>query len=230
MAIAVTVAGTVASASSGNITPGLPSGWAAGDIHCLIVMSSDNVAITLPANWVIKSATNNGASERVTFAYKRAVAGDTNPLVTHTAGAAIIGRIAGFRGAIATGDPFEAGAAQANASSATISAAALTTLTANCMIVFAGGSAAEGTVSGYSGTNPVFTEIIDSTFAGEDNTICMAYGIKTDISTTGARTATNTGAAVNVGTMWAMTEAASATVLPPNEMFIMQAVRHSASW
>lgn len=213
MAITFTVAGTVASAASGNITPTLPAGFQADDIFVMVVYTSNNTAPTFPGDWTTKLGTNNGATQRVTVAWARATGGSGNPLVTHSAGF-IIARIAGFRGVTTSGDPFDAAAAQANASSATITAPDITTTHTNDMVLFCGGwFAGTGGASGYSGTNPTFTEAIDNLISGEDQNICLAYGIKSDAAAVGSRTATIT-AGINVGALLSLFEGGGGTDFP----------------
>ena len=208
MAITFVNAGTAATALSGNVTPTLPSGWAADDIHIILVHSFDNVSHTFPAGWTIIDERNNGANQRVTCAWRRAVGGDGNPTVTHSAGNSIIANIGGFRGCSTGASVINANGSQANASSATVTAPDISPTVANCMIVFLGASSGSGsTFSSYSGTNPTFTEGFDNTYSGEDDSICLAYGIKTDTGSTGSRTATQTVASVNVGTLIALLEA-----------------------
>ena len=73
--------GTIATAQSGNVTPGLPTGWQANDIHICIVGAADNVTCTFPAGWTKKIELNNGTTERITIAWKRAAGGDRKSVV-----------------------------------------------------------------------------------------------------------------------------------------------------
>jgi hypothetical protein len=210
MAIVFTAAGAAATALSGNITPTLPAGFAADDILILVVYSVDNVVLSLPSGWTNKIETSNGATMLLTVAWCRATAGQSDPTVTHTAGSLIIGRVCGFRGASASGDPIEVSASQANATSTTVTAPTISTLSANAMVAFVGCSFnATGGFSGYSGTDPTFTEGMDSFFSGEDESICLAYGIKAGAGATGSRTATSGATGINIGALFALTETAA---------------------
>ena len=196
-------------ALSGTITPGLPAGFSANDIHVCVVAAFNNTSLGFPAGWTKIVEVNNGANHRCTVAWRRAVGGDAGPAITGS-GTSIIARIFGFAGVVTSGNPHDAVGSQANASSATITAPTITPLNDNDMVVFTGTSIAVGTVSGYSGTNPTFTEGFDSNYAGEDETICLAYGTQTPAGATGARTATCTAAGVNVGAMLSLTPAGGA--------------------
>jgi hypothetical protein len=95
-------AGTAAfTATNGaTLSPGLPTGWAAGDIHVLLAARSDNTAMTsLSPDWINLSAANNTAGQRVEVWVRRAVGGDAAPTVTFGSGTVVRGaRIFGIRG------------------------------------------------------------------------------------------------------------------------------------
>lgn len=189
VAITFNAAGTGASATGANITPGLPAGFVADDIHVLVIA---NAAGTLGGL--------TGWTQRISFAnlhqvwWRRAVGGDTAPTITGATGD-IVGRIFGFRGCSTSGDPFDASDTATTASSTTVNAPAITTLNANSMILFAvtyrDFASTTSLISGWSGTNPTFADGGQTNASLTDNVgVNIAYGIKTDVSTTGARTAT----------------------------------------
>ncbi len=81
------------------LTPTLPTGWAADDIHILLAARSDNTAMTALSGWTQISAANNTTAQRTEVWARRAVAGDTNPSVTFGSGTTVRGaRIIGIRG------------------------------------------------------------------------------------------------------------------------------------
>src|SRR5689334_5874302 len=106
MAITFVNVGTIANATSGNITPALPASIQAGDILVLVVGSADNVSVSLPAAYTKKIELNAGTNCRLTVAWARATGSDSAPLVTHAAGSSIFGVIGAYRGAVSSGDPF----------------------------------------------------------------------------------------------------------------------------
>lgn len=214
MAIVRQGVGAVASAGSGNITPTLPA-HAADDIAIMICAQADNVVCTLPAGWTIVDPTNNNGvnNERLFWAWKRLTSGaESDPTITHTAGDSIIARISTYRGVRTSGDPYDVKSVNASVgASATVTATAITPGNANSMIVFCGGQADNSAYSGYSGTNPTFSEAIDNlTTTGTDASIFLADGIRTTADSTGNRTATATRSFQNVGFMIALVEAAAA--------------------
>lgn len=232
MAVTLFNVGTVASAASGNITPTLPASVVADQVAILVCAQHDNVVSTITAGWTIVDPTNSTTAVRVFWAWKRLVGGDADPVITHAAGDAIIARIAVFNGVRTSGDPHDVKSAQANASSATTTAAAITPGTAGSRIVWMGGIGDDGAYSAYSGTNPTFVEHIDNlTTLGADASIAMASGDKTDTTTTGNRTATNARTNVNVGFMIALVPAPTdPPVTYGISSIIRQAVPRSTVW
>jgi hypothetical protein len=178
---------------------------------------------------------NAGTFLRLTVAWRRAVGGDAAFTITHAAGDSSIARVFGYRGCVASGDPFEDAQAQANTGTTTITTPNLTLATANDMILFVAGAALAADTSnpmstaGYSGTNPAFTERQDSEAAlnANDASLVLADGIRTVASAPGARTATVTTGALatavnNVGALLALLDAAGGTVAtrPPRSRLV----------
>jgi hypothetical protein len=206
--------GTSAKAASGNVTPGLPPGWAADDIHVLVVTSGDNVAVTLPAGWTKWFEVNNTTIQRGTIAWRRAVAGDTAPLVTHAAGDSIVAQIYGLRGCVTAGDPANASGQQTNASSVTVTAPTITPTDPDGLVLAIGQIANTDTSTPesfgvFSGTNPTFTERGDDETGLGVNEVgqCLDTGTTTGAAT-GSRTSTAVAAGVNIGTLIALSAAA----------------------
>ena len=128
-------AGTAAFTATNGATlaPGLPTGWAADDIHILVGVRSDNTAGTTPSGWTPIAALtgNNTTAHRVEVYWRRAVAGDTAPTYTFGSGTTVRGaRIYGFRGGATSGDPFDTGTgAPTRANTASGSTTSFTNLT-----------------------------------------------------------------------------------------------------
>lgn len=224
-AVAFRAAGTVSFAGPGTgATPGLPSGFQADDINVAVIMAGNNDTISVPAGWTKKIEQDNSTVHRLTIAWRRAQAGDPTPTFSGNT-QDIIAQVIGFSGVVNSGDPFSASGAQANASGTTVTAPAITPLNANEMVIFVGGRSNTGattsTFSGYSGTNPTFTEAFDNAnTAGAvvyDLAIFGAYGIKTDTTSTGSRTATATNAGENTGALLSLIPAGAGggTVVNP---------------
>lgn len=129
--------------NAATIAPGLPSGWAAGDIHILVAGRGDNTAMTSLSGWTQLLAANSTTAWRTEVWWRRAVGGDTAPTVTFGSSTIVRGaRIYGVRGCATSGSPFDTGAGAptilANAAAATVSFTNLTTQGANRFILAVG--------------------------------------------------------------------------------------------
>jgi hypothetical protein len=161
-----------ANTAFGNVNVPIPTPLNNNDILALSLVASDNVVSTMPAGWTLKHSVNNGTGMRGELWWKRSDGTDTGTVtVTRASGNACLARMVAIRGAITSGDPIEAVASQANASSATVTAPSLTTLTNGALVAFnALARAAVGdtslsytnAVSAFSGTNPTFFEEYES--------------------------------------------------------------------
>ena len=205
MAISFVSAGSTARASSGNVTPGLPSGWAVNDIFICIIISRDNVNSTMPIGWTaINPGTNNLDIIRTTVFYRRAVAGDLNPLVTHSNGNDIVASISAYRGVITSGNPLDVvGTTSVNSESSTIRANSITTLTNGAMVIFTGGIDTRSHFSSFSGT-PTPIERVDTPYQSGYPSEFLADFLMNTAGPTGNRTCIATNADVNNGLMFAL--------------------------
>jgi hypothetical protein len=126
----VVAAGTAAytATNATAISPGLPAGFAANDIHVLIAARGDNTAMTTLSGWNSLSAANNTAAFRVEVWWRRAVGGDTAPTITFGSGTVVRGaQIIGIRGCPTNVDPFAVALSRSdNAASATVTFATIT--------------------------------------------------------------------------------------------------------
>lgn len=121
-----------------NLTPGLPSGWADGDIHVLVGHRSDNTAATSLTGWTQLYAQNNTTAQRVEVWWRRAVAGDTAPTFTFGSSTIVRGAwIFGVRGCPTGRSPINLSSISANAASATVSTSNISPATAPTLGVFA---------------------------------------------------------------------------------------------
>ncbi|MGH8700696.1 MAG: DUF6701 domain-containing protein [Burkholderiales bacterium] len=193
-AISYRGAGAVASAATGNVTPGLPTGWQPDDIHIAIIETAEFAASTMPAGWNLINAANHECCSdkyRATLFWRRALAGDTNPLVTWGGGTTIIARIIGFVNVDITtpldvtpsftvnGDP--------NNRVTYIRAGAITTVTADTMLVFtahiADDTSTLGAPGAPTGSSP-WTQAFYSDVAisgQEDLGIAAWYGLRSAV-------------------------------------------------
>lgn len=97
-----------ASAGGYSITPALPTGWQANDIHLLMVASSASATFSGLGAW-----NSLGSSDQTTlyvqWYWRRAQGGDTAPTIGISAGgnSAIWGQIVGYSGCVTSGDPYD---------------------------------------------------------------------------------------------------------------------------
>lgn len=141
-------AGTgVSTATSGaGMSPGLPGGFAADDIHLMIAHNSGNVDFNTPSGWTLISSLtgNNTTAQRVNVWWRRAGGADTAPTLTMASSVTTVrgARIYGFRGCITSGDPWDSGAGAAptrlndTATNLVVNTTSITTTIANCTVVF----------------------------------------------------------------------------------------------
>lgn len=219
MAVARRAVGTVAQATSGNISPGIPAGNTANDILVCIVLNGLNDVLTFSGSWAKKVEVNNSTLHRLTVAWLRAVGGDAAPTISG-ASVDIIARIVSYSGCITSGDPFDvAGTPQTDALTATVTCPAITPGTANDMILMIGGQSTTGaeapTFSTYSGSNPAPSEAIDNAFQGAvvNVAIFAADGTKNDTTTTGNRTAASDSTLPSTGVLVSLLPAAASAFI-----------------
>lgn len=137
--------GTV-SASTGDATPGLPSGWAANDIHLMVVEQSPvNNFGAAPSGWVLVTNCQQKPGSLATDGniqvfWRRAVAGDPDPAtmvdtINHTSA-----RIIGVRGCVTTGNPWDVTNGGTEAAGLNVTITGNTTTVNDCLIVIFGGT------------------------------------------------------------------------------------------
>lgn len=180
---------------TGDITPPYPAGFQANDI-CLLAVESENEAIGLAtANGFVEvptwspqsggTAATNPASRLALF-WKRAVGGDTAPVVTD-AGNHTTGQVHCFSGVITSGNPWDTGAGGndggANDTTGTIPGA--TTASAETLVVLITSTSFNGTSTANCSawTNADLTSLTERTdntnTAGLGGGHCLATGVKT---------------------------------------------------
>lgn len=137
--VAVTLRGTgnVVAAQSGNVSVPLPP-LTVGDFLLCIVEQRDNVVSTMPAGWTQLNAANGNSTHRAALFWKFAARSESAPTITHTGGSKIIAQMMAFNGVDPT-NPFDVtNSFTLNSNGLTTTAASITTVTANAMLVFTG--------------------------------------------------------------------------------------------
>jgi hypothetical protein len=175
------------------LTPALPTGWAANDIHILVVHRSDNTAITTPSGWTKWTpggvAETNTTAQIVSIYWRRAVAGDTAPSVTAGTSTVVRGAfIIGVRGCPLTGDPLHLALRENKAASATVSNAGVTTTVANTRALFIyayeDDPSAASTPAGWAAITPQVSALGNDMALGYSHKAMAATGATGAVSTT----------------------------------------------
>jgi hypothetical protein len=214
----VVAVGTIAS-GTGDITPGLPAGWAVNDIFLVFCESGTaDPAPAVPTGYAhVTGSSVSTTGTRLTVFWKRATAAESAPLIADT-GNHQSARMMAFRGCRTTGNPWEITQTSVEAVvDTTGSASGPTTTQANELIVVACSSdydpAADDTV-GYSAfTNAALgslTEQIDNrSAAGGGGGLGVATGTKATAGAVGATTYTLANAANKAHLVIALTPTTS---------------------
>ncbi|MHB8845683.1 MAG: fibronectin type III domain-containing protein [Nitrospirota bacterium] len=198
-AVAYRASGTVGAAASGNVTPTVPTGTAADDILVCVIETKDNISLSMPAGWTLLYSTTSGATHQAAVFWKRAIAGEPNPAITHTGGNSIIAQISGFSGCETTGSPIDVySSTTTDPASLTIMAKSITTTVPNAMILFTIHDADNNTAHTTPGG---MTSAFDSNTAnGTDSSISLKYTLQAAMGATGDWTSTASGAAAAINT------------------------------
>lgn len=194
-------AGTAASSATSGaaISPGLPSGWQADDVHLMVAHVSANTDFVDPAGWTrINGLTgNNTTAQRVVTWGRRAQAGDTAPslAMASASNAVRIARIYGFRGAYQTGAAWDVLSIRGNAASAVIATNAITTEVPNCTVLFIGAYEDDPTAAS---TPTGYTPIgVAGTALGNDAMLVAFYKQLTGVGTENPSTTVSGGTFAN---------------------------------
>lgn len=141
MAAPTFVSAGTASSSTGNATPGLPSGWAEHDIF-LLVCETANETVSAPSGWTAVggspqgTGTAGGASSTAMHVFwRRATSSESAPTVTDP-GDHCIAQIFAIRGCVRSGDPWNASGGNVEASSVDPGTATAITSTSNDSLIF----------------------------------------------------------------------------------------------
>ena len=196
--ITFVAAGTFQS-STGTVTPGLPSGTAENDILVMLCFTG-NQPITV-SGWTEagNSPQSEGASYgfRLTVFWKRAGASESAP-TTSDSGLVNAAQILGFRGCVATGNPFDVTSGSVGATdNTTVTIPGVTTTGANAMVISALAfyRVANSTTNISSGANSNLTDFAEradqaAIIGAVDGGFAAFSGIKASAGATGDTTGT----------------------------------------
>src|SRR5258706_483697 len=216
-AIAIRGVGTAASAASGNITPTLSS-VELGVLLLCVVEQHDSVAISFPAGWSQLYSSSVTATHRASVFYKASAASETNPLITHPGGNAIVARCITFRGADAANPLDVAQAAQYAASSTSVASGGVTTVSANDVMLYAMHISNNPTITvapsgagGVAWTQQFYT----STTLGSRAAVGLYTGTKAVAGAVGPITSTISAASENHGVLMALHDGSRLSIRVP---------------
>lgn len=183
--------GTAVSASSGNVTPSLPTGYAKDDLFVCLVESYDNVVPTIssPSGWTRLYSNSNTSVSQASLFYKFATSSsETNPVITHSSGSTIIARCSTFSG-VDTTTPFDTPFSSAASSYGyTNQTGSLSTVTAKSLLLYVSHIAASDsslTVGSTGGLTWVSSYIASTSSGGGGATISLKYAVKASTGSIG---------------------------------------------
>jgi len=239
MTLPTIVAVGAVAAGQGDVVPGLPSGWAANDIHLMVVEQSRvNNWGSPPSGWVLVTNCQQGAGTAATdgniqIYWRRAVAGDADPTVTDTINHTSA-RIIGIRGCVTSGDPWDvSNGGTDTVSNTSVSITGNTTTVADCMIVLFGGTGTDvDSTAEWSGwTNADLANLTermdDYNSQANGGGFACATGEKASIGAYTATTATLATAGTKAFATIALKPALNKS---PAILTLQQAVKRSSTW
>lgn len=186
MAISFIGASSNVAAASGDISIAPPA-TLTDDIMICAVSTHDNVVLSFPAGWTKYQEANNGTVLRGTLAWKRASGAEGAFTVTHTAGDAIVGNVAVYRGCLTTASPINASVMTVNASSSTCTAASITSTVDGCRLLFTMHDSDNGASSAQSSANlGTLTERFDNATTLGLDTSCSGSDPNSNQASAGA--------------------------------------------
>lgn len=188
-----------ASASTGKVTPALPTGVRENDILVMFI-ETENQAVTVPTGWALVSGSpievSSGTLTRLTVLWRRAGATEVAPTIEDP-GDHVIARIMAVSGCIKTGSPWDVKATGTElVSDTSVEIPGATTSVDGCLVIaaFATGTdvSSSAQASGWTNVNlQALTERMDSwTAEGGGGGFGVATGIKMLAGSYGATTAT----------------------------------------
>lgn len=142
-------------AGTGAVTPQLPSGWQVGDIFLLFAETAA-YHVTIPTGWtflpydyVSYGSAGSDVATELTVLWKRAVAGDSAPTVSHS-GDHVVARICNIRGCASNGNPVNVVYSDIAYFASTIQMTGVTTTKNDCLVVAAASAPTDTTSTQFS--------------------------------------------------------------------------------
>ena len=150
---------------TGSVSPGLPSGWAIGDLHVLVVNCKRAETLATPSGWILVGNAVPGVDNKVTVFTRKAQFGDSTPTVADP-GDHLYAVIVGLRAPYGvTVDAFTATTATTNTA---VSWPTVTTTSAGCYILNVMSHGLDSTGAKFSVITGDVTEIFDNSITSND--------------------------------------------------------------
>ena len=169
------VAGTVAAAASGNVTPGAPASGAEHDLLVMVVHSRDQVAHSMSGDWTERFQGNGGSttSRLSIWTHQRGASDPASFQVTHTAGDTIIARCLRLR-AFESGQRvvFDVVGTAGTGTDGTIEHPSITPTADYALLCFVNGAGDDNTRTTPAGVAALFTE---TSTLGNDGSLSVMY-------------------------------------------------------
>lgn len=169
------VAGTVAAAASGNVTPGAPASGAEHDLLVMVVHSRDQVAHTMSGDWTERFQGNGGSttSRLSIWTHQRGASDPASFQVTHTAGDTIIARCFRLR-AFESGQRvvFDVVGTAGTGTDGTIEHPSITPTADYALLCFVNGAGDDNTRTTPAGVAALFT---NTSTLGNDGSLSVMY-------------------------------------------------------
>lgn len=186
-------AGTFAG-STGDITPGLPTGWQQDDIFLMIVEVESNQSVSAPSGWanVTNSPANATTAPKIYVMWRRATASESAPTISDS-GDHQLAIIHAFSGCKTTGNPWNVTSSSSESSADTSGTCpSVTTTVTDTMVVLCATAWSSASFSGWSNGNLTsLTERSDNgSSAGFGGAIGVATGVKASTGSTGTTSVT----------------------------------------
>lgn len=197
---------------------------AVDDILIYAGMGKNNQVVSPPdGSWTTFVGSDNTASQRITLAWKRAVAGDTGgisyaftkPIDDNTLN---IGIISAWRGCTTSGSPIDATtpSVSPNATADVVGYATFTPTSALFIVAIGVYNDDATTAGAMGGTDPTFTNRWDREVATGTDGSCFGFSGASTGAATGARshTTSSTVDAISIGVLFGLVEPSAATDNP----------------
>jgi hypothetical protein len=178
-------------AGTGNVTPGLPSGWAENDIFVLFVETSPGEVPPTPSGWISKYDLTRASYSKLTVFWRRATSSESAPTITDPGNHALA-IIVAFRGCVKGEDPWGSTSEYLNVSAASVTWPAITTTVNSCMVLNLVSSGSVRTQADWANASLTgLAERVDvSTTEGGNGSLAMASGILATAGSSGGTNAT----------------------------------------